>query len=370
MLLHGIFPPITTPFYPDGRVYLKKLEHNVERYSKTPIAGITVLGSTGEAIALSDDERREILKTARACCAPHKVLIAGTGAESAFETLRLTEYAASLGYDAALVRTPFFYKPQLKPANVLAFYRTVADHSPIPVLIYSVPVFTGYDMPPELVIELANHPNIIGIKESGGDAEKIRRMVEGTKHIKRSATVTAVLSAVTPRMIKAAQSESSSQSGELVSIGAISEKASSGDVGMAALGRPAEQGSANFSTSASLKTRQKEVGFQVLAGTAQRLLPALEAGAVGAVLAFATPAPTACYEIFTAWKEGDTELAREKQQRVSASAVRVASELGIPALKYALDLNGYYGGPPRLPLLPLTADLKAEVEKLMSDLRN
>jgi 4-hydroxy-2-oxoglutarate aldolase len=370
MLLHGIFPPITTPFYPDGRVYLKKLEHNVERYSKTPIAGITVLGSTGEAIALSDDERREILKTARACCAPHKVLIAGTGAESAFETLRLTEYAASLGYDAALVRTPFFYKPQLKPANVLAFYRTVADHSPIPVLIYSVPVFTGYDMPPELVIELANHPNIIGIKESGGDAEKIRRMVEGTKHIKRSATVTAVLSAVTPRMIKAAQSESSSQSGELVSIGAISEKASSGDVGMAALGRPAEQGSANFSTSASLKTRQKEVGFQVLAGTAQRLLPALEAGAVGAVLAFATPAPTACYEIFTAWKEGDTELAREKQQRVSASAVRVASELGIPALKYALDLNGYYGGPPRLPLLPLTGDLKAEVEKLMSDLRN
>jgi 4-hydroxy-2-oxoglutarate aldolase len=369
MLLHGIFPPITTPFYPDGRVYLKKLEHNVERYSKTPIAGITVLGSTGEAIALSDDERREILKTAGASCAPHKVLIAGTGAESALETLRLTEYAASLGYDAALVRTPFFYKPQLKPANVLAFYRTVADHSPIPVLIYSVPVFTGYDMPPELVIELANHPNIIGIKESGGDAEKIRRMVEGTKHIQRSATVTTTFAAVTPRMIKAAQPEASSESGELVSIGALSEKAGNGNVGTAALGRPAEQSSANL-TSAGLKTRQKEVGFQVLAGTAQRLLPALEAGAVGAVLAFATPAPTACYEVFTAWKEGDTELAREKQQRVSASAVRVASELGIPALKYALDLNGYYGGPPRLPLLPLTGDLKAEVEDLMSDLRN
>jgi len=174
MLLHGIFPPITTPFYPDGRVYLKKLEHNVERYSKTPIAGITVLGSTGEAIALSDDERREILKTARACCAPHKVLIAGTGAESALETLRMTEYAASLGYDAALVRTPFFYKPQLKPANVLAFYRTVADHSPIPILIYSVPVFTGYDMPPELVIELANHPNLSGLKSR---AAMLRRFV-------------------------------------------------------------------------------------------------------------------------------------------------------------------------------------------------
>ena len=374
MLLHGIFPPITTPFYPEGRVYLKKLEHNVERYSKTPIAGITVLGSTGEAIALSDDERREVLNSARASCAPNKVLIAGTGAESALETLRLTEYAAALGYDAALVRTPFFYKPQLKPANILAFYRTVADNSPIPVLIYSVPVFTGYDMPPDLVIELANHPNIIGIKESGGDAEKIRRMVEGTKHIKRSATVTAVFSAVTPRMLKAAQPELG-ESGELVSIGALSGEGKSnpvreGDQVRTGIPRPAEPRSASAPVSSSLKTRQKEVGFQILAGTAQRLLPALEAGAVGAVLAFATPAPTACYEIFTAWKEGDAKLAQEKQERVSAGAIRIASELGIPALKYALDLNGYYGGPPRLPLLPLTADLKAEVEKLMSDLRN
>lgn len=374
MLLHGIFPPITTPFYPDGRVYLKKLEHNVERYSKTPIAGIVALGSTGEAIALSDDERREVLRTTRESCAPHKVLVAGTGAESALETLRLTEYAADLGYDAALVRTPFFYKPQLKAANILAFYRTVADHSPIPVLIYSVPVFTGYDMPPELVIELANHPNILGIKESGGDAEKIRHMVEGTRHIKRSATVTAVFAAVTPRMVKAEKSDPADVAGELVSIGATtregkgnhSEREAGTKDGHAG---SVERGSANPSIS-GLKTREKEVGFQVLAGTAQRLLPALEAGAVGAVLAFATPAPTACYEIYTAWKEGDMELARDKQERVSKGAVRVASELGIPALKYALDLNGYYGGPPRLPLLPLTGEAKAVVEQLMSDLRN
>jgi 4-hydroxy-2-oxoglutarate aldolase len=197
-------------------------------------------------------------------------------------------------------------------------------------------------------------------------------MVEGTKHIKRSATATSVFTAVTPRMIKAAQSDASSESGELVSIGTLSREAKSDHVGTGVHARPAEQSSTNalISPSANLKTRQKEVGFQVLAGTAQRLLPALEAGAVGAVLAFATPAPTACYEIFTAWKEGDAKLAREKQERVSASAIRVASELGIPALKYALDLNGYYGGPPRLPLLPLTGDLKAEVEKLMSDLRN
>src|ERR1700686_2889720 len=222
MLLHGIFPAITTPFYPNGRVYLKKLEHNVERYSKTPGARIVGLGSTGEAIMLSDDERREVLKTAREACAPHKVLIAGTGAESAIETLRLTEYAAELGYDAALVRTPFFYRPQSKPVNILAFYRTVADHSPIPVLVYSVPVFTGYDIPPELVIEIANHPNIIGIKESGGDAEKIRRMVEGTRHIKRGTTVTETFAAVTPRMLKSAKPESHIETGDLVTVASLS----------------------------------------------------------------------------------------------------------------------------------------------------
>ena len=103
MLLHGIFPPITTPFYPDGNVYFKKIESNVERYSRTPCAGIVVLGSTGEAILLSDQERRDVLKSAREAAAPNKVLIAGTGNESAIETLRLTEYAAELGYDIATI---------------------------------------------------------------------------------------------------------------------------------------------------------------------------------------------------------------------------------------------------------------------------
>ena len=108
MLLHGIFPPITTPFYPEGHaVYFKKLQYNVERYSKSPVAGMVVLGSTGEAILLSDEERRDVLKAAREAAAPHKVLIAGTGIESAIETLRLTEYAAELGYDAARIEALF-----------------------------------------------------------------------------------------------------------------------------------------------------------------------------------------------------------------------------------------------------------------------
>ncbi len=174
MLLQGIFPPISTPFYPDGNVYYKKLEANVERYSKTPVAGIVVLGSTGEAILLSDEERREVLKSAIAAASPNKVMVAGTGIESASETLRLTEYAASIGYDVAMVRTPHYYKGQMKPANMLAFYRFVCDRSPLPVIIYNFPQATGYDIPAEIVIELAGHPNLIGIKESSGDVEKVR----------------------------------------------------------------------------------------------------------------------------------------------------------------------------------------------------
>src|SRR5580698_7738478 len=218
MLLHGIFPPITTPFYPDGNVYYKKLEHNVERYSRTPSAGIVVLGSTGEAILLSDQERRDVLKSAREAAAPAKVLIAGTGIESARETLRLTEYAAELGYDVAMVRTPHYYKKQMLAANILAFYRTVADRSPIPVIIYNFPQATGYDIPAELVIQLAGHPNLIGIKESSGDVEKVRRMVEGTRHVKRSATVTETFDAVTSRMLNVA-SAGNGNGGELVTLG-------------------------------------------------------------------------------------------------------------------------------------------------------
>jgi dihydrodipicolinate synthase/N-acetylneuraminate lyase len=358
MLLSGILPPITTPFYPDGNVYFKKLESNVERYSRTPVAGIVVLGSTGEAIMLSDQEQRDVLKCAREATAPNKVLIAGTGIESAIETLRLTEYAAKLGYDVAMVRTPHYYKKQMQPANLLAFYRTVADRSPLPVIIYNFPQATGYDIPAELVIELAEHPNLIGIKESSGDVEKVRAMVAGTRHIKRSATVTETFDAVTPRMLAAGSSGSNGENGELVSIGVLSGASGS------------KPSSSAVTVIGNLKTRQKEVGFQVLVGAAHKLHPSLDAGSVGAILAFACLAPTACYEIYAAWKEGDAELARLKQERIAHAAQRVGGDLGIPGLKHGIDFNGYFGGPSRLPLLPLTADVKAEIERLLADIRN
>jgi dihydrodipicolinate synthase/N-acetylneuraminate lyase len=357
MLLHGIFPPITTPFYPDGNVYYKKLESNVERYSRTPVAGLVVLGSTGEAILLSDQERRDVLKVARAAAAPNKVLVAGTGIESAIETLRLTEYAAELGYDVAMVRTPHYYKKQMPAANILAFYRTVADRSPLPVIIYNFPQATGYDIPAEVVIELAGHPNLIGIKESSGDVEKVRAMVEGTRHVKRSVTVTETFEAVTPRMLAAAATGSSTEGGELVQVGGLSGNSSS------------KPSSSAVTVVGKMKTRQKEVGFQVLVGAAHRLQPSLDAGAVGAILAFAGPAPTACYEIYAAFKEGDAQLASLKQERIAKAAQRVG-DLGVPGFKHGMDYNGYYGGPSRLPFLPLTADLKAEVERCLADVRN
>ncbi len=360
MLLHGIFPPVTTPFYPDGKIYFHKLEQNIEQFSRAPVAGIVVQGSTGEAILLSDEERREVLKCARDAASNEKLLIAGTGIESAIETLRLTEYAYDVGYDVAMVRTPHYYKGQMaNPANMLAFYRFVCDRSPLPVVIYNFPQATGYDIPAEVVIELAEHPNLIGIKESSGSIEKVQQMVAGTRQIKRKAIVTETFIAVSGRMMKAAISPNAdADGGSLVPVGALAGTASA-----------LKPSSTAVKVVGGLKTREKEVGFQVLVGAAQKLHPSLDAGAVGAILAFADCAPTACYEIYAAWKDGDAGLAREKQERIAKAAERIVGGLSIPGVKYAMDYNGFYGGPPRLPLLPLTADKKAEVERLLANIR-
>jgi dihydrodipicolinate synthase/N-acetylneuraminate lyase len=258
-----------------------------------------------------------------------------------------------------MVRTPHYYKGQMTPAHMLAFYRFVADRSALPVIIYNFPPATGYDMPAELVIELAEHPNLIGIKESSGSIEKVQKMVEGTRHIKRSATVNETFAAVTGRMLQAAAATSASaEGGSLVTVGALTGNAA-----------PKPSSSA-VTVVGSLKTRKKEVGFQVLVGAAQKLHPSLDAGAVGAVLAFADCAPTACYEIYAAWKDGDAALAREKQERIAKAADRIVGGLSVAGVKYAMDYNGFFGGMVRLPLLPLTAEKKAEVEQLLENIRN
>ena len=202
MLLEGIFSAITTPYYPDGRLYLRKLEHNVDRYSRTPVAGMVVLGSTGEAVMLDDAETREVLKTAAAVAAPEKVLLAGIGHGSALATLRLAEFAAEQQYDAVLIRTPHYYGPQMSPLAMLTYYRTVADSSPLPVVLYTIPKFTHYDLPTEVIAELATHPNIIGLKDSSGNVAKLGEIVAATSTAaKRTTTVTQVFAAVTGRML-------------------------------------------------------------------------------------------------------------------------------------------------------------------------
>ncbi len=171
---------MTTPFASDGSVSLADLKHNIHRYNGTDLAGYVVVGSTGESVLLTQEETEGILVTVREAAAKGKKLIAGTGAESTAETIKRTKRAADLGYDAALIKTPYYYKPAYKPEVLIAHFRRVADASPIPVLLYSVPQFTGIALEAAEVVALSQHPNIIGIKESSGNVLRVAEIIVGT----------------------------------------------------------------------------------------------------------------------------------------------------------------------------------------------
>jgi 4-hydroxy-2-oxoglutarate aldolase len=351
MLIEGIFAAVPTPFYPDERIYFRKLEANVARYSRSLLAGMVVLGSTGEAVTLNDAESRDVLRTAAESAAPEKVLIAGVGRESVKSTVELADVAADLKYDAILVRTPTYYANQMTTAAVLHHFRSVADRSPLPVVLYHIPKFVPYDFPIEVVAELTQHPNIIGIKDSSGSLQRIQALVESTKSApRRTATVTPIFEAATARML----TPRDETEGSFV---AVSELGS----GVAVAAPP---------PAAAIKTRTKEVGFQVLTGSAAILFESLEYGASGAILGFAACAPQACQEVYLAWKDHDPKLAQEKQRRIAAASQRIAGDLGINGIKAGCDFNGYYGGKARAPLIPLTASERAEVESSLSNIRN
>jgi 4-hydroxy-2-oxoglutarate aldolase len=351
MLIEGILAAVPTPFYPDERVYFRKLEANVAHYSRSLLSGLLLLGSTGEAVALDDAESGDVLRVAAEAAAKDKVLIAGVGRESVKATVGLAEAAAQFRYDAVLVRTPTYYASQMSPAAVLHYFRSVADRSPLPVLLYNIPRCVPYDIPIEIVGELAQHPNIIGIKDSSGSLPRIGASVEATRTAgRRTVTVTPVFEAVTERML-AAKPESGNS---FVSAGDLA-----GGVAMA-----------SAPPAAPIKTRTREVAFQVLTGSASILLEALEAGASGAILGFAACAPQACQEVYLAWKDHDLKLAAEKQARIAGPGQHITGQLGISGVKYACDFNGYYGGRARSPLLPVTADEKSEIEALLAGIRN
>jgi dihydrodipicolinate synthase/N-acetylneuraminate lyase len=227
----------------------------------------------------------------------------------------------------------------------------VADRSPLPVLLYNIPRCVPYDIPIAGVAELAQHSNIIGIKDSSGSMERIRGAIASTRNApRRTVTVTPVFEAATGRML-APKAET------------VGRFISSGDLG-------AGVALATTAPVAPIKTRTKEVGFHVLTGSTAGLLESLKAGAAGAILGFAACAPQACQEVYLAWKDHDLALAKEKQQRIVSATGRIVGELGISGIKYACDFNGYYGGRARAPLLPVTAAEKAEIEGLLAGIRN
>jgi len=176
----GVFAALTTPFAADDSVALADLKQNIQRYNATALAGYAVQGSTGESVLLSRAEWDSVLVAAKEAASPQKRLLAGTGVESTAETISRSKRAAELGYHAALVKTPYYYKPVYKADVFIAHYRRVADASPIPVMLYSVPQFTGISLEAPEVAALAEHPNIIGIKESSGHVQRMAEMVAAT----------------------------------------------------------------------------------------------------------------------------------------------------------------------------------------------
>jgi 4-hydroxy-2-oxoglutarate aldolase len=173
----GIFPPIPTPFVRDGSLDEAGLRNNISRWNGTDLTGYVVLGSNGENVFLTDEEKLAAVRIVIEHAGPDKKVIVGTGCESTRATVELTKKAADLGADAALVVNPHYYP--LAEEALLAHFQRVADRSTIPVFLYNVPKFTGANMNAALVIELAKHPNIVGIKDSSANVPQLTEILMG-----------------------------------------------------------------------------------------------------------------------------------------------------------------------------------------------
>jgi dihydrodipicolinate synthase/N-acetylneuraminate lyase len=334
MLMDGIYVPLTAPFYRDGESYWKKLEHNVGRYSLTPAAGLVAL--TGEGEALSDAEMLETLTCVSVAAAPEKVLIARIAKESVRGALWLADAAAKADFDAVLLRAP----RGLSAAELRVFLASVADGSELPVLVSSA---SADGLPVEVIAEFAQHRNALGLFDAGLTVERYREIAASTAKTQHEVSVTTVFAPVTRRM-KAPASVSSKDGGAAMFVSA--ESLAGGTALAIAPPKPA------------IKTRTKTVGFQVMAaGSGTGLVELLEA------------VPQGCYEAYAAFKDGDAALAREKEQRL-LDADALLHELGIAGIKYGCDLNGYFGGVPRLPRVPLNGEQRAQVERALQGLRN
>ncbi|XP_070539639.1 4-hydroxy-2-oxoglutarate aldolase, mitochondrial-like [Ptychodera flava] len=289
--LSGIMPPIPTPFDKDENVSYKHLEENLQRWNEIPFRGYVVQGSNGEYTYLTEEERVEVVRRVRLATPKEKLIVAGSGCESTRATIQLTKKMADVGADAVLVVTPCYYKAQMKNAAIEEHYRKLADQSPIPIILYSCPSCTAIDLPVEVAVNLSSHPNIIGMKDSGGNVPKIGNIAYKTK----------------------------------------------------------------------------DQDFVMLAGSASFLFPSYALGAVGGVCALANVLGKEVCELHDLFHQGKMEEAKVLQQRLISPNAAVTGKFGVPGLKQAMDWFGYYGGPTRLPLIPLTED---EQRLMRSDFHN
>jgi len=279
---------MVTPFDENGAVRYDAFERNIEKYLEAGIEGYLVLGSNGESVYLEHTEKLKLIEAARKRVPSSRTLLAGTGVESTQATIALTKEAADRGVDAVLVKNPFYFKPQMTSDVYLAHYTAVADASPVPVIVYNVPVFTGVSLPSKLVIELSKHPNILGMKDSSGDVKSISEVVWNTDGSR----------------------------------------------------------------------------FQVMAGAAATLFPAMTAGARGGIIAIACAAPKQALALYLAFASGDYGKAGAIQRIIAPAAGAVTQSNGIPGLKSAMELQGFEAGLPRRPLLPLKQDQREELAQV------
>ena len=285
--LHGIFPPIPTPFIKDDVAY-DELAANIDKWSKTGLKGLVAMGSNGEYVYLSAEEKRKFVAKVVELTPEHMQVIAGTGCESTKETIDLTRDCADIGAHAALVVSPHYYSGRMNESALQAYFTTVADNSPIPILLYNVPKFTHINMTAGLVAQLSRHPNIAGIKDSTGN---VIQLGEIANHV--------------------------------------------------------------------------DAGFNLLVGTAGALFGALTLGCVGGVLALANVAPQICVRIYQLVQEGKFEEAKKLQLKMIPVNQAVTATYGVPGLKAAMDMLGYFGGDPRPPLLPSSEKEKSEIREIL-----
>ncbi|GFO37986.1 4-hydroxy-tetrahydrodipicolinate synthase [Plakobranchus ocellatus] len=178
--ISGIYPPICTPYNHDESITFDKLEYNMKKWNQIPFKGYVVQGSNAEWCFQSWDERVQVVRETARLAAPGRVIMAGSGCESTRDTIRMCKDMSEAGAHALLVVNPFYFKDNMTSDALVAHFTAVADHSPLPIVMYNVPRNTGVDIPVDAVVKLAQHHNIIGIKDSGGDITRIASIVFAT----------------------------------------------------------------------------------------------------------------------------------------------------------------------------------------------